>query len=317
MGQVEEVGESLFYNPAGLAKTAGFKGEPFALMGTMNSAVLSQLGTGMYKIVSLSSYASELQSNPNSAPMVHGGFMTAFGYGGFGFGLLSQAKLIPSYNGADYRYRNKYQLIPAFGIGWRLASGVLRMGYSLQYVNQTSGDVTVDKNTTPLGHNQQLSEGAGISNTFGMTLTFPYVNQPMLNLVARNVANTRFSGGSMVKYAKNKNGQPSTEKMSLDLGFNMMNKLGGKWSMTWSLAYKDMTDTANASKIVHGAAGAELSAGDRVFLRFGFASAYPSAGMGLKSKNASIDFAWYSEELGGGLRSERSTNMGFNFKLRF
>ncbi len=318
LGQVEDVGESLFYNPAGLAKRDGLKGEPFNMIGGMNMDLVKQVDPAMTKFTSLSSYGSDrLQKFPGTDPMIQGGFMTAFGYGGFGFGLVSQAKLIASFDGTNYRYRSKYQLIPAAGFGWRLASGVLRMGYSLQWVNQSSGDVTVLPSSPNVGYNQGLGQGAGISHTLGMTLTLPYTNQPMISVVGRNIGGLRMNNDGIVKFGVNPVGRPTKEDMSVDTGLNWMTKLGGKWSTTWSLAYRDLFNVAGISPVAHASAGFELSAGDRVFVRLGFASAYPAVGFGLKAKNASLDFAVYGEELGGGLRSESTSNVMFNFKLRF
>ncbi len=62
--------------------------------------------------------------------------------------------------------------------------------------------------------------------------------------------------------------------------------------------YRDMTDTSDISYLGRINFGAEFALRDSIFLRGGWGSGYPSAGIGVKQKKGEISLTWYSEELG-------------------
>jgi len=220
-------------------------------------------------------------------------------------------------NGTNIRYRTVYQFIPSAGFGLRLASGVLRIGYVLQWVNQASGDVTKAVNSTPMGWSEGISQGAGFSHNLGMALTLPYMYQPSINVVARNIAGLKFSGKPLLVSAKNASATAiPTEKMSLDASIGVLTKLSAGWSLGTQLAYRDGTNSSNTLMIEHVAVGLEFTALDRFFLRAGFGSGYPSAGLGIKTSRAEVNFAWFSEDLDDGTTQVRDLRYLFQFMFR-
>ena len=81
------------------------------------------------------------------------------------------------------------------------------------------------------------------------------------------------------------------------------------------IAWRDITDSAGVPFIGHLAFGAEFLIKDTVFIRAGFASGYPSAGLGIKTKRSEFNFAWYSEEIGGGYLSQRDIRWMFQYQF--
>jgi hypothetical protein len=300
IGIADTVADSLFYNPAGLGRLQGASFEPINAQIQANDKLSSNLGTDFYKFQKLSSYESNLSKNPHTNP--GGGFaiLPAFGYKGFGFGALYQSRLMAETDGTNIRYRTNYQFIPSAGYGIKLASGVLRIGYVLQYVNQASGDVSTPATNTNAGWSEGIAQGKGFSHNLGMALTLPYMYQPSINVVARNIAGLHLTGTPMEVSAKNPSGSIPDEKMSLDSSLGFLTKISAGWSLSSQFAYRDATNSSGTSLISHFAAGLEFTAADRIFLRAGFGSRYPSAGLGLRTSRAEVNFAWFSEDLGSG-----------------
>lgn len=316
IGLVDGVAESLFYNPAGLGRLTGFSAEPLNIGLQGNSRLTGSFGSDFYKIQTLADYEDHLIANPGTNPGAAYSILPAFGFGGFGLGLLYQSRLMAESDGTNVRYRSNYQLIPAVGYGFKLASGVLRMGYSLQWVNQASGDKTVPVGTRPLSWGQGISEGKGFSHTFGMAVTLPYQFQPTINLVARNIAGLRFSGTTLVGIAENSTGTIPDESMSLDGSLGFLTKVSAGWSLSSQFSYRDATNTSSTRMIEHVAAGLEFTAMDQFFIRAGYGSAYPSAGLGIRTSRAEANFAWYSEDLGDGTTPQRDIRYLFQFIFR-
>jgi hypothetical protein len=316
IGLADGVGESLFYNPAGLARIRGPLFEPINAQLGGNDKFVEHSGTDIYKFNSLSGYKANLEKNPGTNPGAGFALLPALGFSGFGVGALYQERLMAETNGTTIRYRSVYQFVPAAGMGLRLASGVLRVGYSIQWVNQASGDVTVNNTSSNLSYKDGLGQGQGYSHTLGMALTLPYQHTPTINVVARNVGGVSYSGKPIFVSATNVNGTPTSEKMSVDGSLGYLTKLTAGWSLDTQLSYRDATNSSSTRQIEHVAIGLEFTAMDRLFLRAGYGSGYPTAGLGVRSSRAEVNFAWYSEDLGNGTTSVRDLRYLFQFSLR-
>jgi hypothetical protein len=316
IGLADTVADSLFYNPAGLGRVNGITFEPINIQLQSNDKLVSNIGRDFINFQSLDKFESNLLKKPGTNP--GGGFsvMPAFGFRGFGAGLLYQSRLMAETDGTNIRYRTVYQFIPTAGFGLRLASGVLRIGYVLQYVNQASGDVNVAVGTRPLGWSEGISQGKGFSHNLGMALTLPYIYQPSINVVARNVGSLKLSGKPMFVSAKNPSGTIATERMSLDSSIGFLTKISAGWNLSTQFAYRDATNTSGSSFVNHFATGLEFTAMDRFFIRAGFGSGFPSAGLGIRTSRSEVNFAWFSEDLGTGSQSVRDLRYMFQFMFR-
>lgn len=316
IGLGDSVADALFYNPAAVAALKGFALEPMNLQFQANRDLIGQFGTDWYKYTSLSSANDKLKQDPGKWPGGSFAVVPGFGYRGIAVGLLYQSSVAATSDGTNITYRSRYQLIPSVSAGLSLASGVLRIGYSLQWVNQASGQRTVDPATEELGFNQGIAEGSGFSHNVGMSLTLPYIYTPSIHVVARNVGGLKLTGKSLLGLAKNPNGNPPHEDMSLDGAIGFVTKFGRGFTLNWTASYRDITDTSETSRLAHIAAGLELALYDGFFLRAGYGSGYPSAGAGVKTRIGELNLAWFSEEVGAGLRSERDIRYVFHYILR-
>lgn len=317
----EDGAAALFYNPAAVAKAQKTVVEPINLQFSGNSGYLSLINfsnLGFYKVTSLSSYLSTLQSSPGTFAGVGASLLPNFSMRGFAAGMLIDSRLSAKVNAdGTVTYRSRYQLIPAVSLGARLAGGIVRIGYTLQWVNQASGTVeNVSAASDPLGYNQNLKQGSAFSHNFGMTLTLPNKYLPSFSIVARNVLGANYRATSLYPFTSTSTGAPDNEPMTLDGGFSLQPKTGNGGYFNLSLQYRDMTNTSQISLFGRLAAGIEFSYRDQFYLRGGWGSGYPAAGVGLRRPNGEFALTWFSEEIGTSYHALRDTRFMMQYQVR-
>src|ERR1035437_10189900 len=141
---------ALFYNPAAIAKLKDFRFEPMNLQTEMGQGYFGAIGKNSYKVTSLSSYKSELTSHPDERIGASASVLPNFYFKGFAAGLLVSQRFSGKYSSVanTIEYRSLYQVVPAAGFGLPLARGIVRIGYSLQYVQKSAGTQIVPASTS-------------------------------------------------------------------------------------------------------------------------------------------------------------------------
>jgi hypothetical protein len=309
---------ALFYNPAGLAKIRGVDFEPFNFNFYANSGYINHIGPGsFYKITSLSASQGNLASNAGNFMGVGGEYFPSFASHGFAFGVLlnNEVGAIANSSGS-LTYRSMYQMIPTAGYGLRLADGIVRIGYSLQWINQASGDVTVPQSTANAGYNQNLAQGSAFSNNVGFALTLPYTYLPSLNIVGRNIGGAHFNTSSIYQFTPDPTGAPPDDPFSIDSSLSFVTKLGGGDKINWVFEDRDMTNTSGMEFLGRMALGSEYIYNNTFYLRGGWGSGYPAAGIAMKTKQGEFGLSWFSEELGQTYHSMRDERYMLSFSVR-
>lgn len=317
----EDAPSALFYNPAVVGKIRYPQAEPLNFSFYGNAGYIGQfsiLNPTFFNITSLSGYLSTLQANPGQAVGVGGALVPSISGRGFAIGVLAQSQVVAKVNAdGTIRYRSLYQLVPAAAVGVRLAGGIVRLGYSVQWVNQASGTLDgVSASTSPLGYNEGLMQGSAISHNVGFALTLPIRLLPSLNIVARNILNARYKAYTIYPLTPSSTGTPPDEPMTLDASFSVQPKLGAGSMMNLVLEGRDLTNRSGISLMGRLAAGMEFTFRDQFYLRGGWGSGYPSAGLGLRRKGGEFSFSWYSEEIGTAYREERDTRFLLQYQVR-
>jgi hypothetical protein len=308
---------SLFYNPAGLARIRTTAFEPFNLNVYGNSGYFGNITNESTKITSLSSSAGNLESHQGTFMGTGASYAPTFYTHGFAFGVLLQSQIgaVANPDGSIHS-RSLYQLIPSAGYGLSFGGGVVRIGYSLQWINQASGDITVPEGTTNLGYNQNLAQGSAFSHNVGFAFTLPYIYLPALNIVARNIGGAHFNSSSIYHFTPTPTGAPPTDPMSLDASISFVTKLDRGSEINWVLEDRDITNQSGMSQLGRIAAGMEYSVGVHFFIRAGWGSGYPAAGIGYKDKKGEISLSWYSEELGQSYHDLRDARYTLGYSVR-
>jgi hypothetical protein len=310
---------ALFYNPADLGK---IRKTDFELMNVSiygDSGWINNFGNNasFYKVTSLSSYQSTLNANPGVTAGAGGAYLPSFYTKGFAFGILAQTQVSAIKNvDGSYTYRSTYQMIPTVGTGLTLASGIVRIGYSLQLVDEAVGTNNVPASSTNLGYNQSLAQGTGVSQMIGTTVTMPWQYLPAASFVARNLGGTHYSTASLVNFTPNSTGAPPEDKMSFDAALSMQPKIANGSYFNLVLEDRDITDTSGMSILGRVALGAEMSIRNSFFLRAGWGSGYPSAGIGIRDKRGEFTLTWYSEEIGQSYHDMRDERYLFQYAIK-
>jgi len=313
---VDDGGEALFYNPALIGHLKRTHLELFNLQILGNSNFLNDLNLSSYKVVKLESFKSELQENTGKNLGAGISLFPNFFFRGFAAGVFLQSRVIAKHSGDEIEYRSLYEVIPAVGGAIRLARGIVKLGYSLHWVNQAYGQATVSQDSSSLGYENGIYKGSGMSHNFGFSLTLPYNHLPAFNLVARNIGGVSYTTSSLVPFGENTAGAPPDEESSFDASFSFQSKIGKGGYYNFVLQARDLTNRSNMPWGVRAAFGFEVSFRDNLFFRVGYGSGYPSAGIALRRKKSEFSLSWYSEELGTAIDRNRNINILLQYQLR-
>lgn len=322
----DDAGSALFYNPAGLAypkkgrHSSNATLEPLNVLLYAGSGYLGQanvMSPSTLNAMSLRSITSTLEANPGQYTSMGYSLLPSFQYKGLGIGLLyqSQAGAIANGNGT-ISYRSTYQMIPTAGYGISLAHGLIRIGYSVQWIQQAGVPLTTVAQGTAASFSQGIYQGSAISHTIGYAMTLPFRNSPQFDLVARNIGGLHYSGWALTQFTSSSLGPPPDQAASYDASMSFVHKMGRRNKLNVVMEYRDITDTSNVPVQGRVAAGMEYIVHDTVSLRGGYGSGYPSAGIGITNPRGELDLTYMSEDVGTTYHALRDTRYVMQYQLR-
>lgn len=291
--------ESLWYNPAGLAKNSGFYwtiADPHA--GVSNANALTSL--------------SDLQSATTFQSTLDGLYGEPIW-----IGLGGKTSFQMPFFAASYFYDVDTSIIVdnpvsptlttnfvtdqgyALGTGWSVG-GILQMGFAAKYITRTGlrkdwGTQTIadisSGNSTPSVIFDTIADttGTGYALDYGMNITFPSPIQPTLSFVWKNMGNTKFRVDQGAT-------APPTEMQNMTLGGALLVDLFFVHvAPTVEFRHIDDTDIQLGKKL-H--LGLEVGVPFMDF-RVGLYQGYYTLGFGLDLGILKIDAATWGTELGG------------------
>lgn len=307
---------ALFYNPAGLARIRRFQTETTMQFG-VNSSFINTMTTNSYKFYSLPLYKDVLANNIGTSPGVSGVVFPTVSFRGFSGGLLFQTRVTGKDRGdGTIRNRSKYELIPTAGISLPLYSGLIRVGYSAQYLNVAEGNVILNKTDT-LGYNVGLPKGTALAHTAGASLTIPMAYLPSAHFVARNILGTKFKSTTLYSFGSTSTETPPDEPMTFDAALAISPKAGNGVTVNYTIELRDVTNTkAYSIYTMRLGTAAEINIRNSVFLRGGWGSGSPSVGLGFRSGRTDLNLGWWAEEIGDKPKEERDTRFTVQYTMR-
>ncbi|NDD91499.1 hypothetical protein EBZ37_05380, partial [bacterium] len=316
----EDGASALFYNPAAIASLKKLGGEVVNVtFESNNDYLLGFAPLDFYKVPSLPSYAPTLSAG--EYPGVGLSIFPNFYARGFAFGALLQSRVSAKNEGGQVSYRSSYQFIPSIGTGIRLANGLFRLGYSLQFVSKAEGEVTnVPISSSPLGYNQQLNQGSAVSHNLGATITLPIQWLPTVSAVGRNIGSAIYKSQSLIPFARNATGVPATEPLTVDLALGLHPRIGSGDSLNMVFQLKDATNQSGFQLMDRFTFGTEVAFRGALSLRLGYGLGSGldgiNAGIGYKGQKGDFGFAWYREELGTPSASDRERRWLMQYQMR-
>ena len=290
-----EIGNDLMNNPAALARNTKFKVEAINLNIEGNDTLLSTMGTNSLNMTGLGGMTGTLNQNPG---VVAGGSfsnLSTVSWGGLGIGLLYSKSGRAVSDGTTVHYETVNQFVPTVGYGLRLARGVVRIGYSLQYVNESAGTASAPSNSSA-AFSSGVAQGHGLSHNASVNFVFPFQYTPTFSIIGRNLGGVHYMSNSMLMTSSNSTGIPQDEKMSVDMAFNFTVRISGTFKSFWFFQYKDATGSTGLKTIDRLNSGLELDISKSVVFRVGASGIQPSLGIGYKSESSEINLAWYHEQ---------------------
>jgi hypothetical protein len=292
----EEVGNSLMNNPAGLARFSGYRSEPMNLNFIINGNSLSNFSSTMFKSFSLGGISGTMNGKPATPFGLGFTNMTAFAWNGIALGFLLQEHSRAISDGTNATYQVVSQFIPAFGYAFGMARNVIRVGYSLQYVNETSGQVTAASNSNASFLNG-LNKGGGLSHNVSINLALPFTYLPTFSILARNLGGLHYSRTSLLPRGTNIAGVPPSQQMSIDLGFDFQVRISGTLKSHWFFEYKDANKHSSIPTTMERlSTGLDLNLSPAVALKAGMTGiAQFSVGGSYRSEQSEIGLNYYQE----------------------
>jgi hypothetical protein len=311
----EDVASGLFYNPGNLAKIRLMEYNISNFTLDLNTPFVSNLGLGSVSLPILGSFLPTLTTVSPKFLGGGGSFFMDFGMPGFSVGVLLQSQIGAQLNAdSTVTYRSLYQLIPAVGTGFKLFRGLIRFGYSLQWVNQAVGNVTTASSTS-LAYTDGIAQGSAISHNLGVGVTLPFRLVPTFDLVVRNAMGANYISPVIYPFTSSSTSVPVTEAMTFDGSFSLQPHLGRVTILNIVGVYRDILNQSQDSVLGRIALGAEIAVRRRFFFRAGFSGGYPSAGFGLKAGKRELSFAWYTTEIGTSFMSQGDTRFMMQYQI--
>lgn len=307
---------SLMLNPAAFGKIRRPHFELFNVQLEPNTEFTNMMNTRALKVLSLSEYQHELGAHSPAFPGVGFSLFPNFSFKGLGFGVMYRTNLSAQQRDGHIFYESLYQLIPTAGIGVRLASGIIRLGYSVQWIHQVSANRQVAVSDTDIGYTEGAHQGHALSHTLGFSFTLPYQYLPAFNLVARNIGRTRFASGGLLSSAKNSPGPPPDEPFSVDASLSFHPKTGSGGVFNLVLEGRDITNRYGMPLFSRIHLGAELNFKRIFYLRAGLGAGYPSFGIGLRRPTAEFSLGYSSIEVGDSYRDEKDSRITIHYQIR-
>lgn len=313
--------ESLWYNPAGLAKNGGIFwkiADPKIGLSDLTSAMeaFSDLSDPLLFESTLNSlYGEPIAANASAkTSFIMPLFAAAYFYD-------IDASIVVD-NPVNPTMTTNYikDTGVAIGSGWTMG-GILQMGFAAKYIQrtgarntygtQTIGDI-IAGNTTPdvIFDNLEGDTGTGFAFDMGLNLLIPTMVQPTLSFVWKNVGNTSFRAG-VGEVA------PPTAPSDMTVGASMLIDLP-LVHVAPVIEFRHLEDGSQIGKKMH--MGVELGL-PLLDLRAGLYQGYVAYGFGLGLGLLQIDAAMWKTELGsypGQYPSQRymiqlTLDIGFDF----
>lgn len=309
-------GDSLFYNPAGIARIEGFHWTVFDLHAGLNgmSAVESAQEIAKIDQSNLSSTLDSLYGKPiwagggTKTAILAPGFAAA-GFAGADAGIFLQNRAYPTLN---LNYHVDYGI--AIGTGFDIVPQFFKFGIVGRRLNRTGTTLPIGPSRMATLDAEELKDelkrrGTGYGFDMGILLTAPGPIKPSLSFVYKNMGYTTFS---------HEEGPGAPPRIEPEMVVGAALEIDGPLiTITPSVDYRYLNrEDIQMGKKLH--VGVEVSL-PLIDIRAGLNQGYYTVGAGLSLGILQLDVASYGVELGEypGQHEDRRYVAALTFQLGF
>ena len=306
--------DSLFYNPAGLARVSGIN---WLIADVKVGANGAEVMETINDIQGSSSFSDTINSLYGDHVWLGAGAKSAFTLPYLGVSVYDSLDAMldvnnPMYPNLDISAVNDY----GYAIGGAIPLlPTMHIGTVIKYIQRTGSRVpfgpsfvgSLDPDTIM---ESVETKGRGYSMDLGLNLLIPGPVSPVMSFVWRNVGVTSFKAESLTLAAPPRD----LDEMSLGLALNLDAGLVTV-NPAFDFRYLNRSDVQLGKKVHFGVEiGLPL-----IDIRAGFNQGYYTAGVGLNLGIIRMDAATYGEELGAypGQREDRRYMLQFSLELGF
>jgi len=285
--------DALFYNPAGLAQTGGFRW-------TMFDPRLGANGLSAYEtfkdVADSDNFADMINGLYGDTIWLSGGSKTALQFGPFAAAAFAGAEgsaylRNPAYPAMDVEYAADYGFTA--GAGFPLVPGFLNAGVVARRITRVGTSQPIDVSTLATLNTDQLEQefknrGSAYGLDLGLTLMSPAPMSPRVSFAWKNVGDTKFKREAGLR-------APSTIPDEMVIGAAMSIDLP-LVSITPAIDYKYLNrEDVQLGKKLHLGVEVDLPL---VALRAGLHQGYYALGAGMDLGIMRFDAATYGVEMG-------------------
>lgn len=290
---------SSFYNPAGLG-TVRYKhlhlsnfhletNKGFYDMGAGGN--ISELGGDLGKSFSADGARQLLLKNPGSISYGRLQAMPNFTKRFFSLGYLlsKRSKMaLGKLNNAQFEYADRLDHGPYLSLNLSLFGGVIKFGATGVYLNRKEGIGEAPASQSFTLDDNRLNKGHAFLVISGGKFTLPVAFLPTVAATVHNSTSQQFSHDGGIA-------APAKIPQTLDLGFSLTPKFSRNSQVHLEYNLRDSRQKyGNVSNARRNLFGLEFDFGRLVFVRFGYADGFGSAGLGIKSRKVELDLTTYA-----------------------
>ncbi len=299
---------AVFYNPANLASKSTAARLELLNLGLDVPVAAIPILSEKRSVLNLGSSYPYLKANPGHwggyRVSLYPNLTTRF----FSFGFLYSENYSAKYNEADGATGTAANLQrvgyrefgPVVALSQRFYGGVVKLGASARMTQAGSiSDTIRQPDSAALSYATGLNNVTSLKTSAGMTLALPFAHIPTFSFVARNLTTTKYPQGDL--------------PLQIDAGFGYTTYVGRHLHFRLGADFRDLGNSLSAGFMRKNFVGVEWKLLNVLCLRGGYGQGYPSVGLALEAGRVKTEFAWYSEEMGDGLRSDRNQRYMLQF----
>jgi hypothetical protein len=322
MGKVDD-SLSAFYNPAGLGSFRGFQFHLSSLYMEANHGffdVTSGSGnvftnTGKFQQAMTAQGTRDLLvDNPGNLIHTRVQAFPNITFRGFSLGYMyskqNRARLLSADD--DLELAERTDSGPVMSLNVSLFGGVFKIGVAVAQLTRVEfqKDFPSDEPMI-IEPDEDYRKGSMTHVVAGSRLTLPIALLPTLSVVSRNATSAEFNNPEL-------GGAPKKIPQTMDAGFSITPHLGRTSRLHMEVNYKDVGnayDTPSARRI---GAGIEFDFSRMMFVRFGWADGWGSAGVGVRNNDFIFDLTTYAVEASkSGIREQEDRRSVLSFSMGF